>query len=142
MSSIIHLNKCLFLNFRHELMLQCWQYNDKMRPTFFDILHTLESTGMLLPTFEKLSFYHDETRQPPDQHETLMPTELEQVSIFNEEDDDDDDEEEEAEAGTSSDDPNRCGSPRKDGGRVTLNGYVSMPVNGAMNGPVGKVTEC
>ncbi|XP_072050525.1 insulin-like peptide receptor isoform X2 [Amphiura filiformis] len=123
----------------HELMLQCWQYNDKMRPTFFDILHTLENTGMLSPNFAKNSFYHEEARQPPDQHETLLPPELEQVSILDEEEDEDD--EGDKLSGASGESP-RCGTPTRKEGRGAMNGYVTMPVNGTMNGPVCKVTEC
>ena len=149
------------------MMMQCWQYNDKMRPTFVDILHLLESTGMLYPTFAKVSFYHGEERHPPDKHEILIPTELEKVHIFNEEEGEEEEDEDRSSSGAgSSSGASRCTTPRKDDQHTTphgnLNGYVTKmpPSNGnagtgmVANGPklgigngpptlpVCKVTEC
>lgn len=45
-----------------ELMMACWAFQEKLRPTFLDIVQSLESTCLLPPSFAAVSFYHSEQR--------------------------------------------------------------------------------
>ncbi|PIK45733.1 putative insulin-like peptide receptor, partial [Apostichopus japonicus] len=45
-----------------ELMMACWTFQEKLRPTFSDIVMSLESTGFLPLNFPLVSFFHGEER--------------------------------------------------------------------------------
>ncbi|XP_071481158.1 insulin-like peptide receptor isoform X2 [Diadema antillarum] len=66
----------------HEIMMACWQYQEKLRPTFGEILMVLDDTGLLLDTFPQYSFYLNEQLRAGDAQEGLSSKELEKVSIL------------------------------------------------------------
>uniref|UniRef100_A0A667ZF97 Tyrosine-protein kinase receptor n=1 Tax=Myripristis murdjan TaxID=586833 RepID=A0A667ZF97_9TELE len=47
-----------------ELMRMCWQYNPKMRPSFLEIISSIEDE--LDPAFRELSFFYSADNKPPD----------------------------------------------------------------------------
>lgn len=53
--------------FRFELMRMCWQYNPKMRPTFLEIISSIQDD--LDPNFREVSFFYSEENKPPDTEE-------------------------------------------------------------------------
>ncbi|CAK6951109.1 insulin-like growth factor 1a receptor [Scomber scombrus] len=56
-----------------ELMRMCWQYNPKMRPSFLEIISSINDE--LDPPFRELSFFHSEDNKPPDTEELDMEVE-------------------------------------------------------------------
>ncbi|XP_061781014.2 insulin-like growth factor 1a receptor [Nerophis lumbriciformis] len=56
-----------------ELMRMCWQYNPKMRPSFLEIISSINE--QLDPPFREMSFFHSEENKPPDTEELDMEVE-------------------------------------------------------------------
>ncbi|XP_044212199.1 insulin-like growth factor 1a receptor [Thunnus albacares] len=56
-----------------ELMRMCWQYNPKMRPSFLEIISSINDE--LDPPFRELSFFYSEENKPPDTEELDMEVE-------------------------------------------------------------------
>lgn len=54
-------------------MRMCWQYNPKMRPSFLEIISSINDE--LDPPFRELSFFHSEDNKPPDTEELDMEVE-------------------------------------------------------------------
>ncbi|TRY86714.1 hypothetical protein DNTS_031468 [Danionella cerebrum] len=50
-----------------ELMRMCWQYNPKMRPSFLEIISSIQED--LDPAFKESSFFYSEENKPPDTEE-------------------------------------------------------------------------
>ncbi|XP_022110931.1 insulin-like peptide receptor isoform X2 [Acanthaster planci] len=114
-----------------EIMVMCWQYNEKLRPTFLEIIQLFENTGTVLPRFAQNSFYHSEERQhqQQDSHDKLDEEELERVSIL----------------GDSEKDIYENMAP-KERKRIPKNGLVPANGravhNGSNDSSIGKVTQC
>uniref|UniRef100_A0A671SGP0 Tyrosine-protein kinase receptor n=1 Tax=Sinocyclocheilus anshuiensis TaxID=1608454 RepID=A0A671SGP0_9TELE len=53
-----------------ELMRMCWQYNPKMRPSFLEIISSIEDD--LEVGFKETSFFYSEENKPPDTEELDM----------------------------------------------------------------------
>ncbi|XP_055031815.2 insulin-like growth factor 1b receptor isoform X1 [Misgurnus anguillicaudatus] len=53
-----------------ELMRMCWQYNPKMRPSFLEIISSINED--LDPGFKETSFFYSEENKPPDTEELDM----------------------------------------------------------------------
>ncbi|KAM7396670.1 hypothetical protein PAMP_019694 [Pampus punctatissimus] len=56
-----------------ELMRMCWQYNPKMRPSFLEIISSINDE--LDPPFREMSFFYSEENKPPDTEELDMEVE-------------------------------------------------------------------
>ncbi|XP_038077277.1 insulin-like growth factor 1 receptor [Patiria miniata] len=111
-----------------EIMIMCWQYNEKLRPTFLDIIQHFENTGAILPRFAQNSFYHSDERQQAT-HDKLNDDELERVSILNGS---------EKDAYENMAPKERKRTPKN--GLVPANGRAVH--NGSSDSSIGKVTQC
>ncbi|XP_041463958.1 insulin-like peptide receptor [Lytechinus variegatus] len=66
----------------HEIMMACWQYQEKLRPTFGEILLALEDTGLLQESFAQNSFFLNEQLHANEVPDNMSSKELETVSIL------------------------------------------------------------
>ncbi|XP_076829396.1 insulin receptor a [Brachyhypopomus gauderio] len=57
----------------HNLMLLCWHYNPKMRPTFREVIEMLKDD--LHPSFQEVSFFYSEENKPPESDDFDMDLE-------------------------------------------------------------------
>ena len=74
---------CLPNAYRHEIMMACWQYQEKLRPTFGEILLALEATNLLRDSFADLSFFLNAQLQVTENPEEGMTSiDMERVSIL------------------------------------------------------------
>ena len=109
-------------------MVMCWQFNEKSRPSFLEIIQNFEETGVVLSKFALNSFYHSDERLQ-DTHDKMNDDEMERLSIL----------------GDSEKDVYENMAP-KERKRTPKNGLV--PANGravhnsSNESSIGKVTEC
>ncbi|XP_033634340.1 insulin-like peptide receptor isoform X1 [Asterias rubens] len=110
-----------------EIMVMCWQFNEKLRPTFLEIIQFVEDTNMVSSKFAINSFYHSDERLQAT-HDKMNAEEMERVSILGDEKD----------AYENMAPKERKRTPKN--GLVPVNG---RPVhNGSSDSSIGKVTEC
>lgn len=108
-------------------MVMCWQFNEKLRPTFLEIIQFVEDTNMVSSKFAINSFYHSDERLQAT-HDKMNAEEMERVSILGDEKD----------AYENMAPKERKRTPKN--GLVPVNG---RPVhNGSSDSSIGKVTEC